>query len=478
MERREAWSASPGVFLCAKGVFMLHAFFLPMASLFATGDETQQNVQLLVLLLVITLAVALISRPLRLPYTLVLVVVGLMIGVSPLLPHLRLNPNVVLFLFLPALLFEGAWNVDVKQLTANWLVVLLLAVPGLLLSVLVVAALLHWTLGLPWVLVLLLGAMISPTDPIAVLALLRQMGLSDRLRTIVEGESLFNDGVGAVLFELVLGVLLLSLGGTKATSEPSWWFSVGEVLWLMLGGLALGVGVGIGVSRLLHLVDDHLIEMTITVSVAYGVYLFGVVLHTSGLLAVVGAGLVMGSYGRRTGLSDRARQATHDVWEFLGYVANSFLFLFLGIQIGEHSLLQALTGIGLALVGVVVGRAAMIYTLMPLYDAFARRIARHTTTTSPSLFSRPLPLPRRWRPILLLSGLRGALSVALVLSLPATLPERGLLEGVVYGVVLVTLLGQGIGLRILLPRWSKGEQEPEKNEGLVTHVLFQDKEKQ
>jgi Na+:H+ antiporter len=131
---------------------LLHAI-----SLMDVGDTTQQNVQLLVLLLVITLVVALISRPLRLPYTLVLVVVGLIIGISPLLPDIRLNPDVVLFLFLPVLLFEGAWSVDVKQLTANWLVVLLLAVPGLLLSVLIVAALLHWTLGLPWLLVLCLS---------------------------------------------------------------------------------------------------------------------------------------------------------------------------------------------------------------------------------------------------------------------------------------------------------------------------------
>ena len=163
-------------------------------SLIDIGENTQQNIQLLVLLLLVTLVIALISRPLRLPYTLVLVVVGLVIGISPLLPDLRLNPDIVLFLFLPVLLFEGAWSVEVKPLLANWLAVLLLAVPGLLISVLIVAALLHWTLGLPWLLVLLLGAIISPTDPIAVLALLRQMGLSDRLRTIVEGESLFNDG--------------------------------------------------------------------------------------------------------------------------------------------------------------------------------------------------------------------------------------------------------------------------------------------
>ena len=438
---------------------MHHSFSLSLVHLLKAGDDTQHNVQLLVLLLVVAVVVALISRPLRLPYTLVLVVVGLITGVSPLLPDLRLNPDVVLFLFLPALLFEGAWSVDVKHIMTNWLVVFLLAVPGLLLSVLVVAALLHWTLGLPWLFVLLLGAIISPTDPIAVLALLRQIGLSDRLRTIVEGESLFNDGVGAAIFELVLGLLLVSLAGTEAAHAPSFWMIAMEVLWLLLGGLVLGIGIGIVVARLLRLVNDHLIEMTVTVSVAYGVYLLGVVLHTSGLLAVVGAGLVLGSYGRRTGLSERARQSSHDIWEFLGYIANSFLFLLLGIQIGESQLLPALAGIGLALVGVVLGRAIMIYTLVPLHDAVARRMARNTMAQMSFLFSRTEPLPRRWRPILLFSGLRGALSVALVLSLPTTFPERGLLEGMVYGVVLVTLLGQGIGLRVLLPRWSKGEQE-------------------
>jgi monovalent cation:H+ antiporter, CPA1 family len=438
---------------------MQQSLFLHVMGFLVAQDQTQQNVQLLVLLLMITLAVALLSRQLRLPYTLVLVVAGLIIGASPLLPNLRLNPDVVLFLFLPVLLFEGAWNVDVKQLTANWLVVFLLSMPGLLLSVLVVAALLHWTLGLSWLLVLLLGAMISPTDPIAVLALLRQMGLSDRLRTIVEGESLFNDGVGAAIFQLVLALLLVSFGGTEAVDASSFWLLALQALWLMAGGLMLGIAVGLVVARLLRLVDDHLIEMTVTVCVAYGTYLLGVFLHTSGLLAVVGAGLILGSYGRRTGLSERALEASHDVWEFLGYLANSLLFLFLGIQIGESHLLQSLAAIGLALPGVIVGRAAMIYLLVPLHDAFIRRFARNKTIGTSPLFSQLEPLPRRWRPVLLLSGLRGALSVALVLSVPVTLPERGLLEAIVYGVVLVTLLGQGIGLRFLLPRWGKGESE-------------------
>jgi CPA1 family monovalent cation:H+ antiporter len=425
--------------------------------LLIAGDETQQNVELFVLLLVITLAVALISRPLRLPYTLVLVVVGLLIGLSPLLPGLHLNPNIILFLFLPALLFEGAWNVDIKHLTENWLPVFLLAVPGLLFSVLIVGLLLHWGAGLPWLFALLLGAIISPTDPVAVLTLLRQLGLSERLRTIVEGESLFNDGVGAAVFELVLGFLLIEGGGVGIGVSPSFWLVALDVLWLILGGLALGIGVGVGVAHLLRFIDDYLIEMAATVGVAYGVYLLGVLLHTSGLLAVVGAGLVLGSYGRHTGMSERTRQVTQDIWEFFGYLANSLLFLLLGVQIGGRNLVSALLGISLAVVGVLLSRGVMIYTLFSLYDALTRWTRRKKIYVPFYDKLHLTPLPRHWRPILLFCGLRGALSMALVLSLPTTLSARGLLESMVYGVVLVTLLGQGIGLRVLLPRSRKGE---------------------
>ncbi len=432
---------------------------LAMMSLFSAKDETQQQVQLLVLLLIITLAVALVSRPLRLPYTLVLVVVGLAIGFSPLFPDLRLNPDVVLFLFLPALLFEGAWNVQIERLRADWLAVFLLAVPGLLISLLIVATLLHAFLGTSWEISLLVGAMISPTDPVAVLALLRQLGLSERLRTIVEGESLLNDGVGAAVFELVLGFVFASLGMAERVPFSLSWIAVIQVLWLMLGGLLLGIGIGLLVARLLRLVDDHLIEMAVTVSVAYGMYLLGGVIHTSGLLAVVGAGLVLGSYGRRTGMSERTREAAHAVWEFLSYLANSLLFLLLGVQMGESRLVLTVGGIGLALAGVIIGRATMIFTLLPLHDVFARWMTRTRIVRLLSWLPQPEPLPSSWRPILLFSGLRGALSIALVLSLPDTLQERGLLENIVYGVVLATLLGQGIGLHILLPRWNKDAHE-------------------
>ncbi len=419
--------------------------------------NTLEQVQTVVILLLVTLGVALLSRRLRLPYTLALVVVGLIIGLSHILPDLHLSPDVVIFLFLPALLFEGAWNVDIERLTADWLMVFLLALPGIGISLLVVATLVHFGMGLPWLLALLLGAIISPTDPVAVLTLLRQLNLSDRLRAIVEGESLFNDGAGVAAFELILGLLLTSLSHPSGVHEISPWTLALETLWVMTGGIGLGIGIGIIVTRLLWLVEDHLVEITLTVSVAYGVYLLGIALHTSGLLAVVGAGLVLGSYGRRIGMSERARDTAHDIWEFIGYIVNSLLFLLLGVQIGESRFAHALEGIGWTLAGVIIGRFGMIYTLFPLHDAFARWINRKSTSGYPHLIPHPVAIPAQWHPILLLSGLRGALSIALALSLPTSLPQRDLLESIVYGVVLITLLGQGIGLRILLPHWQQRE---------------------
>jgi CPA1 family monovalent cation:H+ antiporter len=416
------------------------------------------QVQTVLILLVITLIVALISRRLRLVYTLVLVVAGFLIGFLPFLPHVHLDPNVVLFLFLPALLFEGAWDVEVEKLAADWLPVVLLAIPGIAISLALVAAIVHWGTGLSWLLALLLGAMVSPTDPVAVLSLMSQLGIADRLRTIVEGESLFNDGVGVAAFEIFLLLLIPSLGETVLGSNTSWWAVVVDTIWLMFGGLALGLIVGWVTARLLRHVDDHLIEITVTFSVAYGVYLAGTALRTSGLLAVVGAGLVIGSYGRRTGLSQRAQEAAHDVWEFIAYLANSLLFLLLGIEIGSTNLAQAFPGILWALLGVVVGRVLMVYTLIPLHDALARRLERRRDKP-PRFLPVPRPIPRTWRPLLVLSGLRGALSIVLVLSLPDTIAQRNFIAVIVYGVVLVTLLGQGLALRVLLPRWPKENEE-------------------
>jgi CPA1 family monovalent cation:H+ antiporter len=403
------------------------------------------------LLLAVTLAVALAARGLRVPYTLALVVVGLVLGMTGLLPRVRLDPVVVLFVFLPLLLFEGAWSMRLAYLLAEWAPVALLALPGLLISIVVTALVVHAGIGLAWPVALLLGAMISPTDPVAVLALLRRFGLPERLRALIEGESLFNDGLGAAAFISLLAIALGEGAGAPAG------VSLGSVLlgaaWLMAGGAAIGTALGLVATQALRAIDDYLIETTATICVAYGAYVLADLAHASGLLAVIFAGFVMGNYGRRTAMSERTRAVTEDVWEVAGYLANSLLFLLLGVQIGAHGLWPALAGIGWAVLGVLLGRAAMIYLLLPLYDAAARRWPGRGRWVR-------RPVPRAWRPLLLFSGLRGALSLALVLSLPATLPARPLLESIVYGVVLVTLVGQGTGLRIVLPLWAARAKTP------------------
>ena len=309
-----------------------------------------EQVQILILLLIVTLIVALLSRRLRVPYTLLLVIVGLVIGLLPFLPHGNLDPNLILYVFIPALLFEGAWNAELDRLEADWLPIVLLAIPGMVLSLLAVAVVLHFGINLAWLLALLVGAIVAPTDPIAVIALFQQLGVPDRLKNLVEGESIFNDGTAGAAYELILAVLLPTLGLAEASGTTSFLNTpvlgiAGEVLWLIFGGLLLGIGVGWVASRLLRRVDDRLIVITVTVAVAYGMYVLGTALHTSGLLAVVGAGLVMGSYGRKNAMSPRTIEAADDVWEFIDYLANSLLFLLLGFELALPHIVQSFPGI-------------------------------------------------------------------------------------------------------------------------------------
>lgn len=413
--------------------------------------SAQVGVETLTALLAVALLVALVARRLRFPYTLALAIVGLALGLSHLAPTVELQPEVVLFIFLPALLFEGAWNIEMPALLANWFIILLLAVPGLLIAVAVAALTLTLGAGLSPLDALLLSAIISPTDPIAVIALLRKLGLSSRLRTIIEGESLFNDGVGAVTFTITLSILLISLqAGATITATQARDIAL-QGAWLFIGGPLIGLALGYLVSRALRHIEDRLIETVATFITAYGVYLLADLAHTSGLLAVVMAGLMLGSYGRRVGISDSAREPVDNVWDFISYVATSLLFLLLGVQLGGALTGRALTPTLWATLGVLVGRAIIVYgTLLP-YNAFARWYARRRRGVPAR--GRPAPVLGSWRPLIVLSGLRGALSIALALSLPPTLPNRDLLSGVVYGVVLITLLGQGIGMRVLLPRW-------------------------
>ncbi|HXX77574.1 MAG TPA: cation:proton antiporter, partial [Ktedonobacteraceae bacterium] len=286
-----------------------------------SGTSLVGQVELLILLLLVTLLVALLARLMRVPYTLLLVIIGFIIGIAaglmPFIPHEHLDPDLILYIFIPALLFEGAWNAELDRLEAEWLPIILLVIPGVVLSILVVAVALHLGIGMEWLLALLVGAIVAPTDPVAVIALFEQLGVPDRLRILVEGESIFNDGTGGAAYELVLAVLLPILGLAEVSGEPSFHNAsalgiTAEVLWLIFGGFLLGLIIGWLVSHILRRIDDRLVVITITIAVAYGMYLLGTALSTSGLLAVVGAGLVMGSYGRKYAMSPRTIEAADD----------------------------------------------------------------------------------------------------------------------------------------------------------------------
>jgi monovalent cation:H+ antiporter, CPA1 family len=400
-------------------------------------------VRILVLLLLIALTVILVTRRLSVPYTLGLVIVGLLISIFGLLPDIHLTPDLVLFVFLPALLFEGSWSIYLKHLRENWLPIFLLAGPGLLLSLVLIALFLHFLAGLEWSLAFLLGAILSPTDPVAVLSLFRQLKVNVRLSTIIEGESLFNDGVAGSLYQTFLAIVLLSLQGHASSGVDGWLHGLFSFLLEAGGGALIGILCGFLISRLVKLIDEPLIETTITIITAYGVYMLADAVHTSAILAVIIASLILGSYGRNVGMSEHTREAVDTFWSMIAFLANALLFLLVGTQLNLFQFLSSshepfslvLTAV-LAIVAVLLARFVMVLTLRGL------------------ALLRPLggTIILSWRFIIFWSGLRGALSLALVLALPLEVPKRDDLIFSTYAVVLFTLLVQGFSLRSILKR--------------------------
>ena len=397
-------------------------------------------IRLLVGLLLVALIVILITRRLAVPYTLGLVVVGLLISLIEHVPELHLTPELVLFVFLPALLFEGSWTISVKLLRENWFTIFLLAVPALLLEIVLIAVPLYYFTLLSWEEALLLAAILSPTDPVAVLGLFRQLKVDAQLSTIIEGESLFNDGMAGVLYQIFLVLILASLHGQSETAGQISLQSI-EIFCLEAGGGILVGGIcGFLISRIVKFIDDALIETTITLVAAYGVYLIADSFHMSGILAVIVAGLILGSYGRARSMSEHTREAVDSFWTFAAFLANALLFLLVGVQLNPTEFLSQqqpgplLLVAGLAILAVLVARLVVVVLLPRL------------------LPQAPGMRLRSWRFVIFWSGLRGALSIALVLALPLDVPDRDALILATYAVVLFTLLVQGFSLRFILHR--------------------------
>ena len=391
------------------------------------------GVEFLIWLLIAASAIALLAKYLRIPYTVAFVLGGLLLSLlrlpflSPLQPDQRphwLTPDVILILFLPALVFEGSVKIDLRDLLRDSAPLLVLANVGVLLATLVTGSLIHWMIGVPILIALLFGAIISATDPISVLAIFKDLRMNKRLSVIIEGESLLNDGTAVVVFQILLtGVIA---GGLSAGN------GLGQFVLAVVGGTALGSVLGYAASKLTQAIDDPQIEITLTTIVAYGSYLLANHLHLSGVIATASAGLIVGNFGAKKGMSATTKVALESFWEYLAFVMNSLVFFLIGLEVHVDSLAHAWRPILFAIAAVLIGRSLSVYLLVPLSNIFAERI------------------PVRWQHVMVWGGLRGALALALALSLDNTFPYRDRILDLTFGVVVFSILVQGLTIRPLL----------------------------
>ncbi len=409
-----------------------------MAPTFLAG-----KVEFLVAMLLVATVVSLATRRTRVPYTVALVILGVGAQAAGFLPKVGLTPGLVLTVFLPPLLFEAAWNLDIRTLRIVWKPVAFLAILGVAVAVLAIGAAVHLAGGLSWPAALLLGAALSATDPVSVVALFKEVPVPGRLAVTIEGESLFNDGTSVAIYQVLLAGV--------ATGKLSGLTLGGQFVLLALGGLALGVLIGGLASMSLSFIDDHLTGVMLTTVVAYGGFLLGARLGVSPVLTVVAAGLVAGNVAkgqlrmprapgprrlrlRFKGLKTVSREisvAIDSFWEYAAFVVNSLLFLLVGLEFVAGPVFQRAAPFFWALVGMQGARLLSIG----------------------ALFAVPGARPRsREVPVLYWGGLRGALSLAMALGLPLTIPGRDTVIAVAYGCVLFTLVVQGLSMPWLVSR--------------------------
>jgi CPA1 family monovalent cation:H+ antiporter len=301
-------------------------------------------------LMIIAAIVAIAVKYIRLPYTIALVITGLVLGFAGVELGVLLTPELIFLIFLPPLLFEAAITLDIRHLKENVRTIVVLAIPGVIVSTLIVGAIIHFLMGLPLELALLFGAMISPTDPVSVVALFKELGAPKKLTTIVEGESLFNDGTGIVLFAVML---LLIREGTFTILEGSFEF-VKEVA----GGLVVGGAFGYLAYHVLKPIDDHLIEVMITVILAFGAFLAADLIGVSGVIAVVVSGIIVGNYAASVSMSPTGRLNLRSFWEFAAFLVNSALFVLIGLEI--HFILPGEVGLDMAVISALYGIIAIL----------------------------------------------------------------------------------------------------------------------
>lgn len=338
-----------------------------------------------------------------------------------------------LTLFLPALIFEAAWNLDLPTMRRVWKPIVLLAIPGVALTAAIVAAGAHFVGGVTLPLALLLGAILSATDPVAVVAIFRRLRVPKELATIVESESLLNDAVAVVVYRAILSVVVATAAAASGATAAGTAAVAGFALVGSLLGIAVGVAVGIVAAQALRLHGNLVVHTLATLIAAYGSYALAERFDWSGIFAVVACGIAMRESGRRDD-DVKTAHGVERVWSWLATAANAVLFFLIGAAVAIPDLKHDWRALAATLAAVLVARVALAYGLLAL---------------APGMI-------RTWKTVVRLAGVRGALSLALALAIPYGLHGRALTVDATFVVVVATLLLGTFTIRSRIDRMDLG----------------------
>jgi len=377
-------------------------------------------------LLFVSAVVAMLTRRVHLPYTVGLVLAGMALYFAHIHIKWHLTKDLIFSVFLPPLVFEAALFIHWRDFKKELPVVTLLATVGVVLAAAITAIGMHYALAWDWGSAVVFGVLIAATDPVSVIATFKESKVHGRLRMLIESESLLNDGTAAVAFVAVLGVLA---GGHETVLSIS-----GALFVTIIGGALIGGAVAYLFMLLAGRTPDYLVEITFTTLAAYGSFFLAEHYHCSGVLAALTAGLVVGNFRSSGSISAAGRHALGPFWEYVAFVANSLIFLLIGAQEAQQHFKGLWMPVLVAILLVTFGRAVAIY---PLCALFAR--------------SR-LKVDPRHQHVLFWGGLRGALALALALSLPEDLPRRDVIVVITFAVVAFSVFAQGLTITPLLRR--------------------------
>jgi Na+/H+ antiporter len=405
-----------------------------------------EHLALLIFLLALLVALSALAPRLKLPYPVLLVLAGGLLGLVPGLPAIELNPNLIFFIFLPPLLYEASYQMSWHEFVANRRPITLLAVGLVLLTTTAVAALAHYFIpGFSWALGFVLGAIVAPPDAVAATSVTKGLGLPRRITGILEGESLVNDASALIAYRYAVAAVV---SGTFGLWDASWHF-----LWVAGGGAGIGIVVGYVVVRVQNYLTDATLITALSLLLPFGIYLAAEHVGVSGVLAVVAMGLMMSRRSHDI-YDNQTRLLKHSFWRVLGFLLNGLVFLIIGLELrtiltgmGAGAFWPTL-GYGLLVSAVTIAiRMGWVFPVSYLGHWLGRLLGRSGEMA-----------PKRNLFITSWAGMRGVVSLATALALPlavhggATFPQRNTVLFITFTVILVTLLVQGLSLPWLVRR--------------------------